>query len=232
MSLQNVKSFSMVGLWTFACLALLACHKTSFVKRTSSDPNKQARLDWNYKTTVAAYQNSTFRNYKWNGPAIRALEEFACFRANVLETNEPGAEIISTNATAAVDAGCNDPMIRYLFVRFSMDQTNSAQAFTIAFCQAARDIQNTTYPPVRKFYSAARALDQIIYTYGTNTANRPVWREMTPLLAHSVEPALSDKTMPAREAYEIANEALYLMSGDTNQYHQAFQCVEKLMLQN
>jgi hypothetical protein len=140
--------------------------------------------------------------------------------------------IISSNCIAAVDAGCDDPMIHYLYVRFSMDQTNSAQVFTGAFCQTAKDMQKSTYPPVRKFYAAARALDQILYTYGTNTANQPIWEEITPLISPSVEVALNDKTMPAREAYEIANKALYMMRGDTNQYQQTYHRVEKSLLEN
>ena len=108
MSLRKLKVFPLLGLCALACVAPLACHNTSFVKRTSSDPIKQARLDWNYKTTVYSYQKSNFTGRKWNAPAIRALAEFACSRANVLETNEPWMRIISTNASAAVLAGCND----------------------------------------------------------------------------------------------------------------------------
>ena len=148
-----------------------------------------------------------------------------------LETNEPWIKIISTNAAAAVQAGCNDPMIQYLFTRFALDQTNSKEVFLKAYCESAKDMQRSTYPPVRKFYAATWALDQIVYTYGTNTANQPVWDEMTPLVAQNVEAALNDKTMP-REAYEIANEALYQMSGDTNQYQRGYDCVIKLMYAN
>ena len=108
-------------------------------------------------------------------------------------------------------------MVKYLFIRFALDQTNSKEVFLKAFCQTAKDMQKSTYPPVRKFYAAAWALDQIYYTYGTNTANQPIWGEYTPLMGQNVEAALNDKTMPAREAYEIANKALYWVSGDTNQ---------------
>jgi hypothetical protein len=195
------------------------------------DPKKQ-RLAWNLKTLVEAYEKAGHTSPKWNESAKRALTEFAHSRSQCTESNEAWGLIISTNCIAAVAAGCDDPMIRYLYTRFSMNQTNSAQAFTDAFCQTAKDMQKSTYPPVRKFYAAARALDQIIYTYGTNTANQPIWGEYTPLMGQNVEPALNDKTTPAHEAYEIANEALYLISGDTNQYQQAYHCVEKLMLEN
>jgi hypothetical protein len=193
---------------------------------------KKQRLTWNLKTLVDAYQKAGHTNPKWDEPAKRALTEFARSRSQCTESNEAWGLIISSNCIVAVNAGCDDPMIHYLYIRFSMNQTNSAQAFTDAFCKTAHDMDNSSYPAIRKFYAAARALDQIFYTYGTNTANQPVWGEMTPLIARNVEAALNDKTMSAREAYEIANQALYLISGDTNQYQQAYHCVEKTMLEN
>jgi len=193
---------------------------------------KQQSLAWNLKTLVESYENAGHTNAKWNDFARLALTEFARARANVLDTNEPSAKIISANTAAAVQAGCDDPMIRYLYIRFCMNQTNSPKAFTDAFCQSAKDMQNSTYPPVRKFNAAARALEQIVFTYGTNTAREPVWRETTPLMSQNVEAALNDKTMPAREAYVIAKEALYLVSGDTNQYERAYQCIEKPLTEN
>lgn len=220
----------------FLLCATSGCKKAaapdSIPTALSPEQAKQQRLAWNLKTLVEAYERAGHTSPKWDEPAKRALTEFARSRSQCIESNEAWGLIISTNCTAAVDAGCDDPMIHYLYIRFSMNQTNSAQAFTDKFCQTAKDMQNSTYPPVRKFYAAARALDQIIYTDGTNTANQPLWVEITPLITQNVEAAVNDKTMPAREAYEIAKEALYLMSGDTNQYQQAYSCVEKSFFEN
>ena len=229
------------------CLAILAaagfflftatgCKKTSAPKpiqpALSPEQAKEQRLAWNLKTLVEAYEKAGHTNPKWDEPARRALTEYARTRSQCTESNETWEWIIATNCIAAMDAGCDDPMIRYLHIRFCMDQTNSAQALTAAFCQTAKDMQKSTYPPARKFYAAARALDQILYTYGTNTAYQPIWEEITPLVARNIEPALNDKTMPAHEAYEIANEALYLISGDTNQFQQAYHSIEKPLLEN
>ena len=220
----------------FLLLTMPGCKKAagpgSSHPALSPEQAKEQRLAWNLKTLVEAYEKAGHTNPKWDEPARAALTEFARSRSQSVVSNEAWGWIISTNCIAAMDVGCADPMIQYLYIRFSMNQTNGAQAFTGKFCQTARDMQPSTYPPVRKFYAAARASEQVIYTYGTNTAKQAVWGEMMSLLAQNVEPALNDKTMPAREAYEIANEALYLMSGDTNQYHQAYQCVEKSMLEN
>jgi|SRR5208282_3678149 len=221
---------------SFLLLAATGCKKAaapgSNHPTLSPEQAKEQSLEWNLKTLVEAYEQAGHTSPKWDEPAKRALTEFARSRSQCTESNEAWGLIISSNCIVAVEAGCDDPMIHYLYVRFCMNQTNSAQAFTGAFCQTAKDMQKSTYPPVRKFYAAARALDQIIFTYGTNTGNQPIWGEITPLIGQNVEAALNDKTMPAREAYEIANKALYLISGDTNQFQHAYDCVEKPLLEN
>jgi len=218
---------------TAACLIVIptGCSKHHYPK-VSNDPAVQYRYEWNCKTLVDPYEQAGHTNPKWDEPAELALTEFARVRAQCTESNEAPEMIMSTNCAAAVDAGCDDPMIRYLYNRFSMSQTNSSTAFTEAFCETAKDMQQSTYPPIRKFYAATRALDQIFYTYGTNSPHQPVEREIMPLISQSVETALNDKTMPAREAYEIANRALYLVSGDTNNYQQAYNCIEKPLTNN
>ena len=94
-----------------AALFFSGCREAKFVKRTSADPDKQARLDWSYRTSVEVYQKSSFKGYRWNQFAVNALAEFACVRSGVFASNEPCAAIISSNAAAAIRAGCKDPLV-------------------------------------------------------------------------------------------------------------------------
>ena len=233
MSFQKLKNSFLVGSCIFACLSLPACHKTSVVKRTSSDPIKQTRLDWNYKTTVDIYQKSNFRGHKWNDPALRALAEFACSRANVVETNEPWAEIISTNAAAAVHAGCIDPMLNYLYIKFAMDQTNSKEAFTEAFCAMADAMNGSSYPPIRKYYALLRAEQQYTYTYGYGSnvdSTRP--KQLLVSARENLANSLNDKAMPPEEVYEACSELLYQWPGDMTSLKNCWDQIEKPLFAN
>ncbi len=169
---------------------------------------------------------------KWDSFATSALTEFARVRANVCDENEPTGIIIATNASAAVDAGCDDPLVNYLFIRFAFPQTNSPQAFSEAFCKVALDLQRSSYPSVRKFYAAAAAVDQLFFTYGTNTAAQSITHEVRPLLRENLTPAFEDKTMPAGEAYDLAKRAMYLVSGDRHNYEQSYHFIEPLIFNN
>jgi len=180
---------AVLGTTGFLLLTATGCKKTTAPKpiqpTLSPEQAKEQRLAWNLKTLVEAYEKAGHTSPKWDAPVKRAMTEFARVRSLCTESNEAWGLIIATNCESAVQAGCDDPMLKYLFIRFALDQTNSKEAFLKAFCQTAKDMQKSTYPPVRKFYAATWALDQILYTYGTNTANQPIWGEFTPLIGQN-----------------------------------------------
>jgi hypothetical protein len=233
MKSQCLRSFFLVGVCLLVCLVLSSCKKAYFVRRSSSDPIKQARLDWNYKTTVDAYQTAGYASRKWNAPAIQALAEFACSRANVLETNEPWALIIATNAATAVQAGCKDPMVTYLYITFAMDQTNSKEAFVEAFSAMADAMNNSPYPPIRKFYAALRAEQQYTYAhgYGSNVDfTRP--EQLIMSARENIANSLNDKTMPPEEVYESCSELLYQWPGDMTSLKNCWEQIERPLFAN
>ena len=235
----------------FACLSLLlvtatACKKepaaptptvTSQTNQTnpplSAEEIKQQRLAWNLQTLVDPYERAGFTNANWDVSAKLALTEFVRARAKVMDTNEPWEEIISTNAAAAVRSGCNDPMVSYLFIKFAMNQTtNSKEAFVKAFTAMAEAMNSSSYPPIRKFYAAERTMDQIYYTFPTNSSHQSVIAKIGSMLTDSLNATLADKTMPAREAYEVADTALSLADNKSSLYLQLYHCIEKPLIEN
>src|SRR5580692_11233096 len=155
--------FATLWVCLFLAFAITACKKnapSAEVINTSYPPEaKQTRLEWDLKTLVDPYEHAGYTNPAWDLYATQALAEFARARANVLSTNEAWGEIIATNTSLAMEAGCNDPMVRYLYIKFGMSETNSKEKFVDAYCQVASDIQKTSYPDIRKFYTAQRAVD-------------------------------------------------------------------------
>lgn len=226
-------------------LTTSACKKTpppaanAPTSSASPEESSQSRLDWNLKTLVIPYKKSGGTSRKWDVFATDALTEFARSRAQVSAPGEWWQEIIATNAAAAIDAGCTDPMIRYLYVRYDLSQTNNAIVTADAFCKVASDIQNSIYPPIRKFYAALRAVNQLFYAYGYSTnflAEHPVLGQMEPLIGQNIMPALEDKTMPAEEAYDVCHEALASIQGegiaDDRAYAMAYNAIEPLLFKN
>jgi hypothetical protein len=227
----------------FLALAITACKKndpSAEIINTSYSPEaKQTRLEWDLKTLVDPYKHAGFTNPSWDLYATQALTEFARVRANVLNTNEAWGEIIATNTTLAMEAGCNDPMVRYLYLKFGMSETNSKDEFVNAYCQVASDMQRTSYPDIRKFYAAQRAIDQLYYAYGYGAdvqAAHPLFSQMQALIGPPLLGALNDPTMPDEEAYEACDAALASIVGqgiaDYAAYTQAYNCLEPIYARN
>jgi hypothetical protein len=164
------------------------------------------RLEWNLKTLLGAYQQSGHTNTKWDEAVKGAFTEFARSHCGLAESNEKSSAIISNNCRTAMEAGCDDPMVRYLHIRFCMSQSESKKTFADAFSAAAQELEKSSYPSIRKYYAWQRTTQQFVDTYGTNTPaavkKLDAWHQAgMDLLA-----ALSDRTMPPEEAYLACHE--------------------------
>jgi hypothetical protein len=190
----------------------------------SAEEVKQQRLSWNLKTLVGSYELAGYTNSNWDASAKLALTEFARIRAQAADTNEPWQIIMSTNCSSAVSAGCNDPMIAYLYAKFSLDQTNSRETFADAFGNAALAIQQSSYPSIRKFYANFRAAQQIHYAWGTShvAEENNFWN----LAITNLHTALQDSNIPASEIGDACNEAADNLLLNTNTRSAFFHQVE------
>ena len=208
-----------------------ACNKSA---STPKEVTSQ-RLAWNLKTTVEAYNKVGVQSSQWDAAARKCLTAFAHSRSTEPGATEPWAEIISTNAAAAVDAGCTDPMVNYLFIRFAMPQSNSKEEFARRYYAMAKAMNESSYPPIRKSYASARAIEQYYYAYDTKKdlkARDESFGLLTSLL-ELVDQTLSDKTIPPKEASEIADLALAVAGRtDFNNETMFYERIEQALMKN
>jgi len=192
----------------------------------SPEAAQQQKLEWNLVTLVKAYGQAGHDNLKWNEAAKRALAEFARSRAQI-----PGAdpEVIATNAAAAVQAGCDDPMVNYVFIKYSMSQTNSKEAFTAVFKKTALDMEASSYPPIRKFYATFRTWEQ--YGWANNWPTN--WPNDISNMGHRsvgyLSAVLSDPSTPALEVYDACHDFLNDWGTSKESYPKFWQSMEPLV---
>ncbi len=147
-----------LGRYAAACVILTACGKTeSPTASTSASSNTKGskampmdRLEWNLKTLVGAYQQSGHTNPKWDEAVTGALTEFARSHCGLTKSNEDVSAIISNQCKTATEAGCDDPMVQYLHIRFCKSQSESEKAFAEAYIAAAQEMEKSSYPNIRK----------------------------------------------------------------------------------
>jgi hypothetical protein len=120
------------------------------------------------KQTLAAYDSVGRRDPKWDAAARTALQglvDYTCGGSSAIDTHH--MRTAGESARAAVAAGCTDPLIRYLAVRFPYDYARAAEDPGVAPDVRARyssllpDLRASRYPPSRKgaaYVYAASAL--------------------------------------------------------------------------
>ena len=221
-----------IGFCAALCLILVACSKTGSSKRVSPEAAKQSRLDWDMNTMVGSYERIGKSELEWDGPATNALAEFAHARSQSLEPGEDWVTIIRTNCDAAVQARCDDPMVRYLYIRFAMSQTNSAMDFADAFYKTSDAMMNSSYPPILKFYATLAAIGQLHQAYGGNM-NRETMGELTTQLTNNLVKILGDKTTPPEEVYDACHQILETFRGNKQLFDYIYSdAIEKPLSKN
>ena len=208
----------------FFFLPATGCKKAATPKPIQStlspEQAKEQRLTWNLKTLVEAYEKAGHTSPKWDEPAKRALTEFARTRSKSTESNEAWGLIISINCIAAVDAGCDDPMIRYLHARFvTGEQRLSAKECADVLCKAATALQQSSYPDIRKFYASLRAVQQLYSAFGTNADTQAIG-SVGGGIKNYLEDAIKDKTMPLEDVYDACHEGIEIYRGTQNLYEE------------
>lgn len=185
---------------------------------------------WNLRTLNEAYDKSGKRSSKWDESAKRALTEFARSRARVLETNEPYWQIISTNCAAAVQAGCDDPLIAYLHTRFVLtDQQLTAEELARAYVRASELLEQSAYPDVRKFYASLRAAQQLKAVAGANTNAEPqIFKFRHAAIDHLLS-ALQDQQFPPLEANDACSDLLETLKINDGQYQHFYLHLEPVL---
>ena len=111
------------------------------------------RLAYNLRTTVEAYEKVGRKNPKWDADSKRCLTAFARIRST---TNGPIDEYrneLRTVLPRLVASNCDDPMIRYLYLRNVFANSHSAGENAAAMRELAATMQKSDYPDIRKFYT-------------------------------------------------------------------------------
>jgi hypothetical protein len=131
-------------------------------KPIPQDPERQEQwfdemLAWNRRTLGGAYEKVGKKDPRWDKDAREALDTTARFFSHDPDTRV-NLIMIHNAAKRAVDTGCDDPLVLYLYARSSegpydpgikeLDRRNIA---------AAKALEHSAYPPFRRSSALARA---------------------------------------------------------------------------
>jgi len=229
MRFVNAKVLVALGLGLCVCFVTACHHKIPHVK-LSRAAAKQSRLDWNLKTLVGAYEEYGNTGDRWDEAATNALTIFAQSRVDEVD-EDSWQNNIATNCDAALKAGCDDPMIRYLHLRFPMTQI-TAKEYADKLCKVEAEMQQSSYPPVRKFYLSLRALEQVYAAYPRNEIDRQLTGELANNLLENLVNMASDTNAPGEEIYQASDQGLKQLKGSKDWYERCYTQIEPALAAN
>jgi hypothetical protein len=119
------------------------------------------RLEWNRNMFVGDYDRCGSHSPTWDAAARIALENYARFRAGELGQRDVLKASLIESVKAAEATGCEDPLIKYLYVHFVLAEEKSAapdqvKQFRSIAEALMRDPQRSV---IGKYYAAIRGVE-------------------------------------------------------------------------
>lgn len=118
----------------------------------------ERQLAWHRETLLKAYETVGRRDDRWDRAVLGALETWAVMRADGARAVPDGGREVREGLKAAVTAGCDDPLVGYLSVRF---RESGEEEDPIALGRRASDaalrLDRSDYGEWLKFYGHLRA---------------------------------------------------------------------------
>lgn len=208
----------------FSLCAVLSCSQ----KQRSTEAE---RLAWNQQTLVGIYENSGNRNLKWDEAATNALMEFARVRSLKLDQGDDQSELIGDDSENAVKAGCDDPMVRYLYCRFNSTRSSRPLSFwQDEYRKMAQTMESSAYPPLRKFYANDRAAEVL-----WENRDKALWPQVTQFrraAMNDLSSAIQDKSLPIEEVADACQMLLGTISSNPKELPDAYKMLEPSLFKN
>jgi hypothetical protein len=186
------------------------------------------RAKWNQATLNGYYDTIGSRNPKWDQDAREALSRFAEISTASADQSEILTELIGDATDNAVTAGCDDPMILSLHVRYSSAVHSKPLSDRQDLYRGAADqLENSPYPPIRKFYGNMAAAETLWQRRNTN-----LWQDVVRLRHASISDltqALQEKSLPEGEAYDAATALFKLLAHNRGEITNAYNQIESAL---
>jgi hypothetical protein len=157
-------------------------------------------LQWSKDMFVGGYQNSGAKNPRWDGLVLEALEEHAYRRVMGHARDLDAPDNLEKQLRQAVQAGCNDPLVRYLHLRRSSASANSVSPQVAAqYAELVKQMDATGYGTILKFYANLRAARA---WRASSSKQLPEVNQFRRAAMNHLQTVLTGEEIPAHAAYE------------------------------
>ena len=179
------------------------------IKVKTTPVSAEARAKWVSQTFLGDYDRVGRKDPKWDSAAREALTIMADIYLNPTNATPARTGKLSAVLQSAIDAGCDDPLIRYLHLRWGQSTFNlSTKERAERTDHIVQDVEH--YSHIRLFFIALRASEMMDAAYlearDTNLWNRAT--RLQAMAAGQLAKVLADPDAPSQEAISATGEFL------------------------
>ena len=214
-------------------VCLSSCSPSAPTLRTASELQMETarRTKWRIATTVGEYERVGHKDPKWDEDAKAALESFALMDFKDAQEQSKDYKRAANSAERAVQAGCDDPLIRYYYYMLAFNgEGHKTNEVIDASMKLAGDMTASGYAEIRKFYVCYRTAQWI--QNWDRRMQQEVWNLRIQARDHLCA-ALEDKELPSSEAQPACVEMLQALGRyGNNEDEEAFKRIDGLLLKH
>jgi Domain of unknown function (DUF4034) len=228
---QRITKGIVVGWMLLAALGLCSCSPKQPKEKTESQKldAQNARTRWRMATTVEEYERVGMKDPRWDADAKAALERFAIMDVTGSAETEQDLQKIGEFAGAAVEKGCKDPLVEYLYIKNGYDWRQHSNAENIKRYTAIGDaIAGSGYSEIRKFHGC---LQMALRIFSLESENQDYYRLRHDSVDH-LRAALEDKDLPEGEAALACRMLLEATQNNTYEFQLSYETMEKPLFKN
>ena len=172
------------------------------------DKIRKEKLAYNRSKTLDLYEKFGDKNPRWNDDARKCLEHYAMLLVHPQQKFE--LELCWKYATMAVESGCTDPLVKYMEVRYSLQndaKLGGPAKFSAAMEKIAKAMAASHYSPAHKARSLLYSRVNIVEP--ANSASRAAFSSIIDkCIEYLHEVATGPQPYDQAAAYNLARDLL------------------------
>jgi len=184
-------------------------------------------MGWSKEIHVGGYQKEGTKDAKWDEPALEALKDYAYRR--VYQTNPASnpPEYFHDQLKQAINSGCNDPFVLYLYDRLVASPPASATREVAAeYSRLAVAIDATGYSPFLKFFVNLRTAQA---WQAASTNQLPEVNQFRRVAMNHLDYLLQAQEIPAGAAFDACLELYQVIQRNTKQRYDFYANAEPVL---